>query len=62
MFWLDGMVCCGDSVLRGSTQHLRMEAVGQRQGWSHHRAKTGEYEDASYSIHIYNIYSLYIYK
>lgn len=62
MFWLDGMVYCGDSVLRGSTQHLRMEAVGQRQGWGHHRAKTGEYEDASYSVHIYNIYSLSIYK
>lgn len=44
------MVYCGDPVLRGSTQHLRMEAVGQTQGWSHHRAKTGEYEDASYSI------------
>ena len=46
MFWLDGMVDWGEPVLRGSTQHLKMEAVGQRQGWSHHRAKTGEYEDA----------------
>lgn len=34
----------GKPVLCGSTQHLKMEAVGQR--WSHHREKNGEYEDA----------------
>jgi len=46
MFYLDNMVDCGEPVLCGSTQHLRMEAVRQRQECSHPRAKTGQYENA----------------
>lgn len=59
MFWLDGMVDCGDLVLYGSTQHLKMGAVGQRKGWSHPKAKPGEYEDA-YELSLERSWLIYI--
>lgn len=43
MFWLEGKVDCREQSCVGQyTKHLKKEAVGQKQGWNHQRAKTGE--------------------